>query len=263
MARAHVLQELVEPFEEPGESARPLERLVGPVADDQDRGLERHDVVDQLLVAIGGTAKAGSREPLHGVAAPAEVPEGDGSIGVMASEPGFEVAGRLVALDHRAADQDDPIAIGEFEARPIRQGFARAENPEQQPGRDASPDDRAFHEDALQPEGRSMVLEGVEGGRASTPLPPSHFSRERGLESRASPGDPGPFPFEKCVSQGRSRLNISMDAMMTPHPLLNQAKATPTMPASDGSSRRQPKKCSGLDRPPHARRQRAGPAGTP
>src|SRR5262249_39075674 len=78
-------------------------------------------------VGCGAEASAGLAP--DGVAAPAQVAEGDVLVRVGGGQGGFPVTVALLALDQRAADEHDAVAVLEFELG--RRGRERGEEKEQ------------------------------------------------------------------------------------------------------------------------------------
>src|SRR5260370_1775510 len=72
-------------------------------------------MVDQLLVPVRDTAEASAGFAPDGVAAPAEIAKRDVLVRVGGGQGGFPVAVALLALDQCAADQNDAVAVLEFE----------------------------------------------------------------------------------------------------------------------------------------------------
>ena len=70
---------------------------------------------------IGGRAKPCACLSEDGIAAPAEVAEGDILVRVEGSEQRLPVAIELLALDERVADEDDTVAVAELELGGRRQ----------------------------------------------------------------------------------------------------------------------------------------------
>src|SRR5262249_21738163 len=91
-----------------------VERFIRAVRDEDGRRLDRRDVLLEVAEPVRRRAKPGAGMAKHRVAAPAEVAERDVSIRIPARQSVFPVAVALLALDQRAAEEYDAIAVLEF-----------------------------------------------------------------------------------------------------------------------------------------------------
>ena len=111
------IEQLLQPLLELRQAGLPFERFVRAVADEDHRRLQCQRLIDQLVEALVGVGEVEAAAGLaaDGVAAPAEVAEGDALVGVGGDERGLPVAVALLAFDERTADPDDAVAVLELE----------------------------------------------------------------------------------------------------------------------------------------------------
>ena len=101
-----------------------VERVGHAVADEDHSGAGVGDLLLKLNPALVGGLAAGLEEAESGaggagggVRAPAEVAEGDVAIGGAGGEHELDPAVVLFALDEGVAEEDNAVAVAEFEAR--------------------------------------------------------------------------------------------------------------------------------------------------
>jgi hypothetical protein len=102
-------------------SGRPGERLVGAVGQKGDRGIQRERMLFQVTEAVGGATEAGAGVAEDGVAGPAEVAERHLLVRGPGGQGHLPPTVTLLALDERAAEQDDAVAVLQRE-RSVGQG---------------------------------------------------------------------------------------------------------------------------------------------
>ena len=107
------------------------------VADEDDGGFGVGDLLLELGPALVGglaagleEAEAGAGGAGGGIAAPAEVAEGDAAIGGAGGEHELDPAVGLLALDEGVAEEDDAVTVAEFKARGRRGGAGGGEGEE-------------------------------------------------------------------------------------------------------------------------------------
>src|SRR4051794_38448399 len=97
------------------EAGLAFEGFVEAVVDEEDRRLAVVHLLEEVGVAFFLRAETGTGFAPDGVTAPAEIAEGEARVAEAEDEGGFEVAGRLIAFDEGAAEEDDAVAVGGFE----------------------------------------------------------------------------------------------------------------------------------------------------
>jgi hypothetical protein len=118
--RLQRVEELLQPLLEPRKPLLALERLVRAVADEDDGRLQLERRLDELLEALVGVVvvEPAAGLAVDGVAAPAQVADGELPAGVGREQRRFPIPVPLLALHKGAAEPDDAVAVLELEFGP-------------------------------------------------------------------------------------------------------------------------------------------------
>src|SRR5262249_44792309 len=125
------------------------ERLICPESQNDHGRLQSGDVLLAMSEAFLWAAETGHRFAPDGVAAPAEVAEGDVLVRMQSGQHRFPVAIALLALDQRADEKDDAVAV--FELKRLGGMGERGDGQYEKRGKravhGASPDSRRWQTD--------------------------------------------------------------------------------------------------------------------